>query len=384
MKYPAQTLLNRKQEILSLWEEKVNKRITTSRNTNTLVLRDHLPNMIENIATIFARYNDFSEAPAEEKYREIVEASTDHGRYRAASADYTIDQVIHEYIIFHRVLTQVLREENAYQLDVADLLKYIIETAMLQSASSFTVSLQEVQEKLVGTLAHDIRNPISTAYSLLGLLAIDQGEQRFETLREMAINSLQKSLRLTEGLLDSITVKAGEGIMLTFTENNVAKEVRAVYNEACEVYKQKFNLECPEEMIGTVDGTAIRRLLENLVSNAVKYGDLSQPITIKAEESDDEIHLSVRNFGNPIPPEKQESIFNFLNHNNEDSTTQLQSWGMGLTLVKIIAEAHDGHIKLLSSSAEGTRFTAVLNKNNPLGKVRTQLNSVKQKQLQEL
>lgn len=372
MKKAAQTITDHHQEIVKLWESTVEDRITASQYTNNIILRDHLPNMLDDVADILFRYDGQSDIIEVEKYQEIVVNSSDHGRHRAASKAYTIDQLIHEYIIFHRTITEVLRKYNAYTSEVGDLLKYVLETAILQSSSAFNFSLQEMQEKLVGTLAHDIRNPISTAYGLLELLGHEQDPEKIEMLRQMALRSLEKSLTLSEGLLDAITIKAGEGMMVVFAEGDLVKEIDTIYQEARHIYSQDIRFECSEsEIIGIVDGTAIRRVLENLLTNAIKYGDIDRPITISLQNQGDQICLSVHNYGNPIPPEKQKSIFSYLTHSANKEASSLQSWGMGLTLVKVIAEAHNGHASLTSSEEDGTCFTIKFSKNNKAGKIRT-------------
>ncbi len=351
-----------------------NRKIEASRYTDSIVLRDHLPNMLVDITDILIRHDGLTDVSKDEKYFEIVSNSSEHGRHRATSEKYTVDQIIHEYIIFHRVITLVLRINNAYDVEVADLLKYIIETAMLQSAASFSTSLQETQEKMIGTLAHDLRSPLANTHSLVELMSYEIGKEKFETFRQMALLSVHKALKLTEGLLNSITIKAGEGIMLTFAEVDVVEIVESIYQEALEIYSQEIKLKCPvREMTAVVDEVAIRRLLENLLSNAIKYGDAHRPITIKVAEADDMISLSVHNYGSPISPEKQRSIFNFLHHSKQQDAVNRQSWGMGLTLTKTVAESHGGSVSLESSEEDGTLFTIKLNKNNEVGKRRTRV-----------
>ena len=374
MNHAAQVIKDKSQEILAQWEKMANRKIEASRYADSIVLRDHLPEMLNDITDILIRHDSLVDVSKDEKYFEIVSNSTDHGRHRATSEKYTVDQIIHEYIIFHRAITLVLRINNAYNVEVADLLKYIVETAMLQSAASFSISLQETQEKMIGTLAHDIRSPLMNIHSLVELMSHETKKEKFETFRRMVLRSVQKALKLTEGLLDSITIKAGEGIMLTFAEANVAEIVTLIYREAREIYSQEIKLECPvREIIAVVDEVAIRRLLENLLTNAIKYGDARRPITIKVVEADEAISISVHNYGSPISPEKQQSIFSFLHHSKQQDAANRRSWGMGLTLTKTVAESHGGTVSLKSSEEDGTLFTITLNKNNEVGKRRTRV-----------
>lgn len=107
-------------------------------------------------------------------------------------------------------------------------LTYTLETSMSHSFSAFSDSLQEMRETLVGTLAHDLRNPISAAYFSIDIMKHSDGEERFKKVKEMTLKSLRRSLDLMEGLLDAISVKAGEGITLNFSESNLVEDIKNV------------------------------------------------------------------------------------------------------------------------------------------------------------
>jgi signal transduction histidine kinase len=326
------------------------------------------------------RYEDFEEIKNNERYEEIISNSIDHGRHRATTSHYSVKQILQEYMVFHRTLTDLLIEHKAYTIDVGILLKYTLETAMLNSADSFSNSLQDMRHKLVGTLAHDMRNPISAALFALEMLSPDDGEERFNKVKKMAVGSLRKSLDLMEGLLDAISVKAGEGITLNFKELDLMRDIAWVIDEAKEIYDNEINLQTTnEEINGIFDGTAVRRVLENLVTNGIKYGSMDEAITVKIEDGKEVVAIHVHNYGNPIPEEKQGDIFKFLNSSRDGESRELKSWGMGLTLVKMVAEAHGGKVSLESNRQDGTTFTFTLNKYlNAPGKTTSELNFVQQ------
>ncbi len=381
MKRAAEVLNSCVSEIMDTWENTVKDEISASSISSELALRNQLPHLLKDIASILDRYEGFSEVDKQEKFEEVVKNSMDHGRHRATSSHYTVEQIIREYIIFHRVLTDVLIQHEVYFREVGIILKYSLEMAMLNSARSFNDSLQEMREKLVGTLAHDIRNPISAAYFSLDVMEFADTKERFDSLKKMGINSLQKSLDLLEGLLDAISVKAGEGITLNFEEMDIAKEVKWVYNEASEIYNSTINYTCKsDKIIGVFDGTAIRRVTENLVTNAIKYGEREKPVSIIVEDLGENIVIKVHNFGNPIPKREQETIFKFLNRLQGSGSGDLQGWGMGLTLVKSVARAHGGKVELESDEEKGTTFSLFLDKHaNKPGKIKTELNYISNK-----
>lgn len=376
MKSASEVINVNSPHIMEEWERRVVKEIPAASISSNLALRNQLPNVLEDIAEIIERYDGSMDLESNEEYDEIIKNSLDHGRHRATSSHYTVKQILREYVIFHRVLTETLIEKEVYTKEVGIILKYTMETAMLTSASSFTDSLQEMREKLIGTLAHDIRNPISAAYFALDVIGLDDDKERIKNLKAMGLRSLKKSLDLVEGLLDAISVKAGEGITLNFEEIDILKEIKWVSNEASEIYTNEIVLESKEDKIrGVFDGTAIRRVVENLVTNAVKYGSRKHAIVISLENSENEVVIKVHNKGNPITEENQADIFKFLNRGREPQNAGLESWGMGLTLVKSVAQAHGGSVDLESNEDHGTTFSILLKKHvNKPGKIRTELN----------
>ena len=379
MKRITQILKENHQLIIDNWETEVLKYVEASKSTEKIALYDHVPNILDDIIDILDRHDKIEWDIRDPKISQIEDNSLEHGRHRATSANYTADQILHEYMIFHNIIIEVLNRNNFEDIAIFHLLKCCIDKAMLKSIQAFTESIQEIQKKLVGTLAHDIRNPLAAARLGVEMLNHDAGEDRLERVKKMTLNGVDKSLEMLEGLLDSISVQAGEGMMLSFAELDLYPDLETIYQEACEVYSEEMILECEKkEIIGVFDAVAVRRLLENLISNAVKYGESEKPITIKVMQEDNNfLSLAVHNHGAPIPKEKQKEIFNFLRQRETPNSKKLQSWGIGLTLVKMATEAHGGDVHLESSEGFGTEFTIRVSRTlNKPGKVRTKLNFV--------
>ena len=362
-------------EIMNNWESRVREEIPASLISRDRALRKQLPYVLNDIAEIIDEYDDHLALENHKKYKKIIKKSFEYGKHRAVSSHYTLKQILKEYVIFHKVLTETLIENDVYSREVGITLKYTLETAMLTSASSYSDSLQEMREKLVGSLAHDIRNPISAAYFALDIINANDDSHRINKLKRMGLRSLKKSLELVDGLLDAISVKAGEGLTLNFSQVDIVKEMRWVYKEAAEIYNNEIEFESDEhEIVGVFDGTAIRRVVENLVTNAVKHGKRNSKIRMALENKKEEVVIKVHNIGDPIDESSQSKIFGFLNRGNNSTNTDLEGWGMGLTLVKSVAYAHGGKVNLESTKEKGTTFSISLKKRyNRPGKLRTQL-----------
>ena len=378
MKEAACCLKDNVSSIMAVWEDRVKAKVFASSEANNIALHDHLPNLINDIADILDRYSEFKDKidiSNDTRYNEILTNSINHGRHRSATTSYTEGQIIHEYIIFHRTLSDFLLQQDLLTLPVTDLLKYVIETCILKSVESFTQSIQQMQQKLIGTLAHDMRNPLTVALLSAEMMEKNLDDETFLKLKSSSIRSIKKTLKLAEGLLDSISIKSGEGIMLNFAEEDILQDVEWIYKEAQDIYSCEIILDTPDHAImGIFDGTAIRRMLENLITNAIKYGRSESPITVSVKDENDVVSISVHNYGSAIPKEKQKAIFNFLRSDGSATDAKRASWGMGLTLVQMVVNAHGGEVLLESSTEKGTTFTTKLYKNyNQAGKKRAGL-----------
>lgn len=381
MKKAAEYIRENNEKIILAWEKSVNAQIEAAKATNSLLLRNQLTHVLDDIMKIMDRFDNYEQVKEDEKFEEIIINSIGHGRHRASTSNYDIKQILQEYMIFHRTLVDLLREANVYNKEVGNLLNYAVETAMIHSADSFSESLQQMREQMMGTLAHDLRNPLTTTYLAMDLIDYENDPEKVEVLKKMVKRSMKHSLSLIEELLDTMTMKAGEGITIHFSQTDLVKDINWVFEEAVEIYSNKIILDInAQELNGVFDGGAVRRVLENLISNAVKYGEKNSTIKITALDQQEEVIIKIHNQGNPIPIERQEEIFTFMSTSKNGHDAGAKSWGMGLFLVKIVAEAHGGKVRLTSTEEEGTTFEISLNKSaNQPGVVKTKLNPLAQK-----
>ncbi|MGI0108254.1 sensor histidine kinase [Salinimicrobium sp. WS361] len=381
MKKAAAVIRKKTEHIIELWEVAVEKEIPPLAETEILILLNVLPQLLKDIATVLERSEDEILYTVPEEFKEIIEDSRDHGRHRAATVNFSAKRIIEEHKILHRALIMVLKSEGAYEEKVGISLSLIMESAMEYSIDAFNESLQDMREKLIATLAHDLRNPLSAANLGLSALKYEHGEVQFDKIKEMTVRSLKRSLALVEDLLDTVTVKAGEGISMNFSSCNFVEEVKLVFSEARESYSRDFRWQSDEkEILGIFDPTAVRRVVENLITNAVKYGSADGPITISIVDCSDKAILKVHNRGNSISPQDRKEIFNFLKCRRQEGSGELKSWGIGLSFVKMAAEAHKGYVDIESDEKSGTTFKVAFAKNaNKPGRKRAVLNFMKGK-----
>ena len=102
---------------------------------------------------------------------------------------------------FHNVAIKVLNLNGITDHNIHHILKCCIDKSMLKSLEAFTKSIQEMQSKLVATLAHDIRNPLSAARLGIEMLNMENSDQdRALRVKKMTMGSVNKALQMLEGL----------------------------------------------------------------------------------------------------------------------------------------------------------------------------------------
>ena len=93
----------------------------------------------------------------------------------------------------------------------------------------------------------------------------------------------------------------------------------------------------------------MKRKLENLISNAIKYGFSDTPIRLSAKEYSGPLLLSAHNHGRPIPPDQVESLFQVFRSAKAAEESDQKSWGIDLPYGRSVAESHGGSIDVDSA-----------------------------------
>lgn len=228
-----------------------------------------------------------------------------------------------------------------------------------------TVELKEeklAREKFVNAVTHDLLTPLTaakmSAYVLSKRTNGDSANQRFVG---RIISGLERADRMIRDLLDANLIKAGEGIPLTKAHCDLHEIATEVLNLLMPVHGPRFVIRTQSAAVeGNWDRNAISRVIENLVGNAVKYGHESTPIIVAVDADANWAEIKVHNRG-PVISEAELPIL-FEPYRRAESAVRAgkPGWGIGLTLVKGIVEAHGGSVKVESQPSDGTTFTVRL------------------------
>lgn len=216
---------------------------------------------------------------------------------------------------------------------------------------------KDLRDRFVSALAHDIRNPLMAAKMAMELVGMDDCTiEKARPLADTAARSLERIDRMIVDLLDVTRLKSGQSIPLVRRDFNLQATVQAAVEEMRNGYGDRIRGFAPKAVPTFGDEPALMRAIENLITNAVKYGDEKQAISVLLEDLPTTCAITVHNWGNPIAVQDQKKLFEpFCRTPSAEQSGKL-GWGIGLTLVKGIVEGHGGQVTVESCAEKGTTF----------------------------
>jgi len=220
---------------------------------------------------------------------------------------------------------------------------------------------RDMRERFVAALSHDLRSPMASARMSAQLLQRNADKPDFlEKYSQKIIKSIDRADDMIRDLLDANRISAGEGLPITVGRCDLGLIALEVVEELRAAHGDRFTLQVLNECKGEWSRSGVRRILENLLSNGLKYGDEKFPVTISLSKTEQIVVIEVHNLGTPIPLADQTTIFEQYRRLAIADESAHKGWGLGLTLVKGIAEAHGGHVSVKSNREAGTTFTVTL------------------------
>jgi signal transduction histidine kinase len=358
----ASDALKRKSEVvMKHFEERARREVESAFRIDSLQLQDALPRHLELLSMALA-------AAERKKPQEIVRATAkraevgkEHGHDRATGPGYSLEEVIFEYRILRQVILQVLGEEVKLSAVELEIITDFIEQAVTDAAVEFVAVEQESSERFTAVLSHDLRGPITAARMNAEMIVRGKGVP--EALAKRAVHivaTIDRMDLMIRNLLDAGRIKSKKDAAQQFADCVPAKIAQEVIEEMTTIHGERFELICDERIKASWNGDLYRRALENLVGNAVKYGDPKTPIQVSLRQEKDMVETLVHNQGNPIPAKELPGLFEKYSRSRSAEQSMSEGWGLGLTLVKDVVEAHRGTIEVESSIEAGTSFVMLL------------------------
>jgi signal transduction histidine kinase len=252
------------------------------------------------------------------------------------------------------VLFEVLEEHEPLTPSERATLNASIDSSIMEACSGYAVVQMTFRDQFFAMVAHDLRNPLGAALSIANILLRKPSAEEVSRLASLLADNVKRADRMIQDLLDAIRIQTGARPRLDLQECELVTLVRETLERLQAEYGERFSLVAAEPVSGYMAHDALRRALENLISNAAKHGDPARPITVTVSETHGRALLSVHNYGDYIPVEQQETIFRAFQRLTDDKHSR--GWGLGLAQVRAVAEAHGGSVGVDSLPERGTTF----------------------------
>lgn len=222
------------------------------------------------------------------------------------------------------------------------------------------VKYQKYKSKLVGNISHELRTPLSMIMGYAETI-LNEPKMAEKTRNRFLEKIFNNSKRINGIIADVLELHKLESMGFDFRtrENTSIKEVvldlKAQYGKITE---KKINFECRVEDVN-VNFEHLFSILSNLIGNAIKYST-GQTIDVEIQSQNKEVILSVEDEGPIISGEDQHRIFERFYTASTSRNKAYSGTGLGLPIVKHIAQLYDGDIKLEKGTKSGNRFVVTL------------------------
>jgi signal transduction histidine kinase len=234
----------------------------------------------------------------------------------------------------------------------------ILATTQAIALATQVAELRGHNERVLGTIGHELRQPLSALVTALDLVARTSRDVSANPLR-IAQRQTHQILRLVDALLDASRLSRGKlrvARRLLDLRDLVRDGVDAVRQDV-NAKQQMLHVVVPDRPVwSSGDPARLQQVVVNLVSNASRYTPAGGTIEVSVSSDDSRVRLTVSDTGEGIDPEARERIFQPFTH-----TRSSQGLGLGLTISRAIAELHGGTLVAESGGrGRGSRFVLEL------------------------
>jgi len=226
--------------------------------------------------------------------------------------------------------------------------------------------LENIRKEFVANVSHELKTPITTILGFVETMlngnVNDSGNtQNFlEIIRK---NSIRLDKIIDDLLLLAKLEQEGDTTKIVKEQAAVHEILEAAVNNCSDKLKANdftVTIECSSELTALVNPNLIEHTVVNLIDNAIKYSHPGKEINIYATRENQNISIRVRDWGEALPEEKLQRLFERFYRLDKARSRKMGGTGLGLAIVKHIILAHGGSVDVKSVAGEGTTFTLTI------------------------
>ncbi len=346
----SERIRSRKKEIQEAWKVLALAECPRLTDLDGPSLIDHLPEFLDGLAA----WVDGNTDVATRGFTALIEG---HALQRLQKS-VDLATLTREYSLLRTV---VLRElvalpHNDKLGDAFVRINEGMDTAIHEAVRRYTHRRDQVRDRFVGILAHDLRNPLGAiTMGAVRMMAMSEGpEDRFYRVAALVNRSAERMSRMVADVIEFARGHLGSGIPIELRRDDLGEITREAVAELRVGHPDRnIQLELSGRFNGQWDRDRVLQLVSNLVSNALSHG--GDPILVRLVESDDRhmLTLTVNNRGPLIAADRLSKLFDPL---QLETPQHRKGLGLGLYIVRQIALSHGARCDVRSSEDEGTTF----------------------------
>lgn len=240
---------------------------------------------------------------------------------------------------------------------------------LIQRNNKRLKALNEEKNKLIGIVAHDLRNPLNMIMGLMPLINESLKDSQDENLTKYfelldassikmnnmidrvldisAIENMKVNLKMDKVDLNDLTIRSIQNFDLIASKKNI-KIINDVVSQ--------------EAHVSTVDPNYLEQVIDNLLSNAIKFSEKGKRIHVSLKTENNKNEIEVRDEGPGISEEERKELFKAFKTLSSKPTNQERSTGLGLSIAYKFIKAMKGEIVCESTLGEGTSFKLIFEK----------------------
>jgi two-component system sensor histidine kinase KdpD len=269
----------------------------------------------------------------------------------------------------HQETTEVTPEKIAFCEAYASLLAITLERLHFVDvayAHELSVTSERLRSSILSALSHDLRTPLTVMVGMADTLTSREPPLPADAVA--TAHTIQDQARrlssLVSNLLEMARLNAGD-VQLRLDWHDITDVVSASIEHLGEALSaHPLSVQIPPEVcLVQIDATLMERVVTNLLENAAKYSPKGTPIDVQVLETADALQMVVRDQGCGIAPQKLDTMFDMFERGTKESS--IQGFGLGLSICKVIVQAHGGHISANNRASGGAELMVSLPKGTP-------------------
>jgi signal transduction histidine kinase len=256
----------------------------------------------------------------------------------------------------------ILENGHTYLVSLSDVSTEELKGGMVCVLRDITEykKLEKLKSEYVATVSHDLKNPLGMmrGYATMIQMVGDLNEQQ-KTYTAKVIEEIDNIARMADNLLDVGRMDSGVDLQIEkispslLIDDVIALLQPQAMNRKVQILKE---LTLSQELTLEGDRTLLQRALYNLIDNAVKFSPISGHVNLRLDSKDKEITFVIQDHGPGIAPLDLKTIFDGYTRAGKSETSGQRATGLGLSIVRSVADRHGGKVWAESNLGKGSTF----------------------------